>query len=159
MVCRTWTIIRRRQRHRWTNRRVDGLRAVKCTRQDRRSGPGRRHEPLDHQYRDLLRWFIARCVELHHDAIEHAYERHVVDAYAAHLLGVVYDRGAGVVVIPGAAWRRHSVAARSHRRNQFLYPERTLCQRLTLGLKSKLPIAHGWFTDPLAAPLLVLWPS
>jgi hypothetical protein len=154
-----WTIIRGRQRHCWTNRRLDRLRAAERSRQDRRSGPGRRYEPLGHQYRDLLRWFAAGRVELHYDLAEHAYQGHVVDAHAAHLLGVVYDRGARLVVIPGAARRRHSVVARSHRWNEFLYSERTLRQRPALGYEPKLPVAHRRFTDPLATPVLVLRPS
>src|ERR1044072_9617620 len=132
MVCRTWTIIRRRQRHSWTNRRVDRLRAFECARKDRRPGPGRRYEPLGYQYRDLLRRIVVRRVEFHHDLTEHAYKRHVVDAHAAHLLGVVYDRGVGVIVVPGTARRRHFVTARPYRRDQFLHPEWTLRQRFAV---------------------------
>src|SRR5215510_8484151 len=146
MVWRSWTIICGRQRYGWTNRGVDRLRAVECARQDCRPGPGRRHEPLGHQYRDLLRRLVVRRTELHHNVIEHADQRHVVDAHAADLLGVVYDCGAGVVVVSGVTRRRHSVAARSYRRNKLFHSERTLRQWLALGLKSKLPVAHRWFT-------------
>src|SRR6185436_2587983 len=131
----TWTIIHRRQWHGWTNRRLDGLRAAERARQDCGPRPGRRHEPLGDQYRDLLHRLVAGCVELHHHAAQHAYKRHVADAYAADLLGVVHDCGARVVVVSGAARRRHSAPPRSYRGHELLYSEWPLRERLAFGLK------------------------
>src|SRR5829696_2564667 len=155
----SWTIVRGRQRHGGTDRRVDRLRALELGRQDCGARSGRGHEPLGHQYRDLLHRLSVRRVEFHHDSAEHAHERHVVDAYAIDLLGVVYDCGAGVAVLPGAARRRHSVAARSRCGHQLLYPGWTVHERSSFRLESKFPVAHGRFTDSVAAPLLVLWAS
>jgi hypothetical protein len=138
---------------------ADGLCAFERAGQDRRAGPGRRHEPVGHQYRDLLHRLSPGRVEFHHDAAEHAHERHVVDAHAVDVLGVVYHRRPGVVVVPGAAGRRHSVAARSHRGNQLFYSKRIVRERIAFRHKSELPVAHRRLTDPLAAPLLVLRPS
>src|ERR1043166_7836201 len=120
------------------------------------AGAGRRHEPLGHQHRDLLRRFAARCAELHHYALEHAHERHVVNAHAADLLGLVHHGSAGAVVVSCAAWRRHSVAARSHRGHELLRSGRSLLQRRAVRQQSKLPVTHRRFTDSLATLVLVL---
>ncbi len=61
------------------------------------------------------------ALELHHHTFEHAHQRHVVDAHAADLLGMVHNRGAGAPVVPGPSRRRNSVAARSHRGNELLH--------------------------------------
>src|SRR5204863_663713 len=88
-------------------------------------------------------------------AAEHAHERHVADAHATYLLGLVHHCGAGAVVVSGFARRRHSVAAGSYRRHELLYSRRSLRERLALWQQSKLPLAYWRFADSVAAPVLV----
>src|SRR6185369_15140683 len=156
MVFWSWAIVHRRERYRRTHRRLDRLRTAECPRQDRRARTRRGHEPLGDQHRHLLRRLAPRRVEFHHDAPEHAHERHVVDAHAAHLLGVVYNGGAGPFVVPGSARRWDPAAARPHRGNQLLHPEWPLRQRTAFRFKPEFPAAHRWFSNPLATPVLVL---
>src|SRR2546421_4530856 len=103
---------------------MDGVYATKRVRQDCRTRPGRRREPLDNQYRDFLRGLVTGRVEFHHHAAQHAHTWYVSDAHAADLLGLVHYRGAGLAVISGAPRWRHSVDAGSHGWHQLLHSER-----------------------------------
>ena len=108
---------------------------------------------MDHQHRDFLRGFVARRAEFHYDAAEHAHARHVFDAHATDLLGLVYNRGAGAAFISGVIGRRNSIAVGPNRGDQLLYSRQLVRERLTrAAAQRRLAVA-------LAALVLVLWPS
>ena len=153
---RAWTIIRRRQRHGWANRRLDRLRAAECARQDCRPGQGA----------GMNLWIISIaifCVGSLLGALNFittllnmrtkgmSLMRMPLTCWAWFTTAVL-----ALLVVPGAARRRHPAAARSHRGHQLLYSRRSLRQRLALRHESKLPAAHRRFADSLAAPVLVL---
>ena len=106
--------------------RLDGLPAALRRRARHRSG--RRHgpEPLDYQYRHLLRRVPDGRHQLHRHHRGPALQGHDADADAAHLLDLAGHRHPGPAGFRRAAGGRRAAAARPHRGHQLL-PARRAC--------------------------------
>src|SRR5438309_2015146 len=135
----------RREWNGWTNWRLDRICPIERVGEGRGSRPGSRRKSLDHQHRNLLRGFVARRAEFYHHAAQYAHPRHVFDADAVDLLGMVHDRGAGAAFVSGLIGRRNSIAVGSNRGNQLLYSRKLVCERCARSA------AQWWLALTLAA--------
>src|ERR1044071_6616645 len=112
---------------------------------------GRGHESLDSEYPYLLPRLTAGSAQFHHDAFEHARQGNVPDAYAAHLLGLVYDGCAGAPCVSGAARGWRAAVSGQKRGDELLYSGGVVYQRRGAAACRRL-------ADSLATSLLVLRP-
>src|SRR5205807_7302297 len=87
----------------------------------------------------------------HHPA-EHAHARHVSDAHAVDLLGLVHHRGAGAAFVSGFIGRRNSIAVGSNRRNQLFHSRQFVRWRFAPAA------AQWWLALTMAALVLVFRP-
>ena len=115
------------------------------------AGPGRRlgRSSLGSFDCHLLRWPVARRVELHHHHARPARQRHEPDAAAAERLGVVHYLLHGSDRFRRVNAGMHSADSRSRRRNQFLCRIQSGDQRPTAAALRRID-------SSVAAPVLVL---
>src|SRR5215468_10300645 len=103
------------------------------------------------QHCTVLPWGTDERAEFYYNDIGYAGAGYVADAHAAHLLGMVHHRDSGTAGVRSAFVGGNSVAARPKCGNEFLRTagcrEWTSCS------------AQRRLTTPVAAPVLVFWPS
>src|SRR6185369_8246371 len=106
-----------------SDRRLDRLCAVEFRRSCDWSRSGIRSRPLDHKYRHILYSLATRRPEFYYDNPQYAGERHVADADAADLLGLVYDGDTFSAVLPGATGCGFAASFGSQCRNELFYAQ------------------------------------
>src|SRR5690348_11238371 len=114
-----------------------------------RSGACRGSESLDHLRWNFLYWRDDECAQLYRHLHRHALPRHVADASAPNLLGLVHYRDLDLVELCRASGCGDSVAARPQCRHQLL----RACE---FAGKRKNRAARRRVAATVATPVLVL---